>query len=163
LYILYECYDFEGARNLDWAVYVVSVEIAVRSLSPYYLFRPMYLVVFGFNILVGKRQMRKMYEIVSQYRYRYVRTKIRQSDGSALDEGDINTGLDHIILGYFYMKVFALLIPIMAILSNKPITNATNSWPPLAVAQSTATFATNLSVSIAEEKGIDKGKRWNFF
>jgi hypothetical protein len=30
----------------------------------------------------------------------------------------------------------------MAILSNKPITNANNSWPPLAVTQSTATFAT---------------------
>jgi hypothetical protein len=60
------------------------------------------------------------------------------------------------------MKFFTLLTPIVTtILSNKPITNATNSSLPLAVAQSTATatYAKNSSIFIAEETKYEKRLR----
>jgi hypothetical protein len=57
------------------------------------------------------------------------------------------------------MTFFTLLIPIMAILSNKPITDATNSSPTWAVAQFTATSATNSSISIAGETKYEKRLR----
>jgi hypothetical protein len=47
----------------------------------------------------------------------------------------------------------------MAILSNKPITDATNLLPPSAVAQFTATSATNSSISIAGETESQKRLR----
>jgi hypothetical protein len=47
----------------------------------------------------------------------------------------------------------------MAILSNKPITDATNSLPPSAVAQFTATSATNLSISIVGQTKYEKRLR----
>jgi hypothetical protein len=73
------------------------------------------------------------------------------------------------------MTFFTLLIPIMAILSNKPITDATNSSPPLAVAHSPLPHPPKRCPSpllgrqsmrshwANGKKQIEKGRMWNFF